>query len=71
VYACLKPGPEFQTAYVVVAFSLNDLRREVIILSFFYIRNIVDHHCLNFLSIITFGKVKNVEKREIVKCLFE
>jgi hypothetical protein len=35
VYACLKPGPEFQTAYVVVAFSLNDLRREVIVLSFY------------------------------------
>ena len=41
------------------------------IVRFFDIRNIVDHHCLNFLSIVTFGKVKNVEKREIVKCLFE
>jgi hypothetical protein len=42
-----------------------------VIVRFFDIRNIVDHHCLNFLSIVTFGKVKNVEKREIVKCLFE
>ena len=39
-----KPGPGFQTLYVMVFLMFNDLRSEVIV-------HFVDHHCLNFLCI--------------------
>jgi hypothetical protein len=47
--ACPKPGPGFPTSYVVF-FMFNELR-EVIVL-FFNNGEIVDHHCLNFLSVM-------------------
>jgi hypothetical protein len=47
--ACPKPGPGFPTSYVVF-FMFNELRE--VIVRFVNNGEIVDHHCLNFLSVM-------------------
>jgi hypothetical protein len=43
--ACPNPGSDFLSAYVVVRFVCNDLRREVVV-RVVDIDRIVDHYCL-------------------------
>ena len=47
--ACPKPGPGFPTSYVVF-FMFNELRE--VIVRFVNNGEIVDHHSLNFLSVM-------------------
>ena len=47
VCACPNPGSDFLSAYVVVRFVCNNLRREVVV-CFVDIDRIVGHYCLTF-----------------------
>jgi hypothetical protein len=51
--ACPKPGPGFTTSYVMVFLVFSELRWDVIV-HFFDIVGIVNHHCLNYLFIKSF-----------------
>ena len=61
---CPKPGPGFPTSYVVGFFCVfSEWKWEVIV----HIGGIVDHHCLNFLFIISWrgNKYTSIEKLKV------
>ena len=54
--ACPKPEPGFPTSYFMVFFVFNEWRWKGIV-RFVDIGRIVDHHCLNFLFMVTLASI--------------
>ena len=54
--ACPKPEPAFPTSYFMVFFVFNEWRWKGIV-RFVDIGRIVDHHCLNFLCMVTLASI--------------
>ena len=48
-YVCPKPEPGFPSPYVMFFLTFNDLGG-ILLFVFFYMGEIVDHYCLNFVS---------------------